>query len=641
MKLRKIIIKNFRCLVDISVPIRDTTVIIGENNSGKTALLEALRIVLRRSIIGKSTPFNEYDYYMSGDCDTPQKSGGILIELWFHEDHTDEWADSLTLDLNDVIQTDPLLDLDYIGLRLESKYDESTREMITKWDFLTFDGQPLGGKGAHPSNFQKFQTYIRSFYLSSLRDSEFEFSPRSKYWSGILKDLKITDEQKKILKEELEKLNKALLDSDPRLQQVIATLDKTQEVLELGSSQKTSIQAIPLKPWDLMSKSGVFIKTRGNEISFPLIHHGQGTQSLAVLFLFQAYIEVLLKPTFRQETEAILALEEPEAHLHPQAIRTLASNLNQIKSQKIISTHSPYFIQEIPFKDIVMFSRDGPASKVLYIKQSFTAMIPETTGIKSFCKGKGVKYIYHPGNLILTLNSKMNDREYGNLISLYKNNTNTCKEIDKLYNESQLYLRDDELADLDMYAKRIRGEILFARAWLLCEGQCEYMLLRFFAGLLGTPLDQAGIAVVDFQNNGSVGAFVGLARTFEIPWVMTCDNDSEKDKFITQIKERGVKDEEISELVKPLSGTGVDIEMFLVRNGFESEYLQIFEEKRIEMDNKDGGPEFEIKMISRLKSDKTGFTISLIEKLRKNNADASRVPMFFKELISYLIAKVA
>ena len=398
MKLRKVIIKNFRCLVDISVPIRDTTVIIGENNSGKTALLDALGIVLRRSIIGKGTPFNEYDYYMAEDCDTPQKSGGILIELWFHEDNTDEWSDSLTLDLNNVIQTDPILDLDYIGLRLESKYDESIKELISKWDFLTLDGQPLGGKGAHPSNFQKFQAYIRSFYLSSLRDSEFEFSPRSKYWSGILKDLKITDEQKDDLKEELEKLNKSLLESDPRLKQVIATLDKTQEILELGSSQRTSIQAIPLKPWDLMSKSGVFIKTRGNEISFPLNHHGQGTQSLAVLFLFQAYIEVLLKPTFKQETEAILALEEPEAHLHPQAIRTLASNLNQIKSQKIISTHSPYFIQEISFNDIIMFSRNGPASRVLYIKQTFTANIPETTSIVSFCRGKGAKYSYHPGS---------------------------------------------------------------------------------------------------------------------------------------------------------------------------------------------------------------------------------------------------
>jgi len=42
-------------------------------------------------------------------------------------------------------------------------------------------------------------------------------------------------------------------------------------------------------------------------------------QSLAVLFLFQAYLNVLLKPMFQPETEAILALEEPEAHLHPQS----------------------------------------------------------------------------------------------------------------------------------------------------------------------------------------------------------------------------------------------------------------------------------------------------------------------------------
>ena len=640
MKLRKIIIKNFRCLADVSVPIGDTTVIIGENNSGKTALLEALRIALRRSI-GKATPFNEYDYLMAGDCDTPQKSEGILIELWFHEDSPDEWPDSIALDLNDIIQTDPLMDLDYIGLRLISKYDESTKEILTKWEFLTLDGQPLGGKGANPINTHKFQTYIRSFYLSSLRDSEFEFSPRSKYWSGILKDLKITEEQKKALKAELEKINKSLLNSDPRLQQVISTLDKTQEILEFGSSQKTSIQALPLKPWDLMSKSEVFIKTRGNEISFPIAYHGQGTQSLAVLFLFQAYIEVLLKPTFKQETEALLALEEPEAHLHPQAIRMLASNLNQIKSQKIISTHSPYFIQEIPFKHIVMFRRDGSDSKVLYIRQTFTAEIPEKYNLISFCKGKAPKYSYHPGIQLLSLNGKMNEREYSDLQGIYKDHEGACKEIERFKNESQLYLRDDELADLDMYAKRIRGEVLFARAWLLCEGQCEYMLLRYFAGLLGTPLDQARVAVIDYQNNGSVGAFVGLARTFEIPWVMTCDNDGEKDKFITQIKERGLKDSEINELVKPLPGAGIDIEKFLVGYGFKSEYLQIIGERGIKLNHNDGDLEFENEISDILKSDKTGYTILLIEKLRKTNANASRVPVFFGDLIRYVIAKVA
>ncbi len=55
MKLHEIKIKNFRCLVDVSIPIENNTVLVGENNSGKTALLEALRIALPRSMHNRRT----------------------------------------------------------------------------------------------------------------------------------------------------------------------------------------------------------------------------------------------------------------------------------------------------------------------------------------------------------------------------------------------------------------------------------------------------------------------------------------------------------------------------------------------------------------------------------------------------------
>ncbi len=317
MKLREITVKNFRCLADVTVPVADTTVLVGENNSGKTALLEALRIVLPQRAAGRENPFDEYDYHMVKANDSPQSSGGIVIELWFREDAPDEWPNSLVQALTDIIQTDPVMDLDSIGLRLSSQYDALAKEMVTKWEFLALDGQPLGGKGADPRNLTRFLPYIRCFYLSSLRDSAHEFSPRSQFWGRILRDLKISDEQRKAFGDVLAELNDDLLKADPRLEQVRVILDKGQEIMELGAGQKTSIQALPLKPWDLMSKAEVVIKTRGGEIDFPLARHGQGVQSLAILFLFQAYIDVLLKPAFQPETEAILALEEPEAHLPP------------------------------------------------------------------------------------------------------------------------------------------------------------------------------------------------------------------------------------------------------------------------------------------------------------------------------------
>ena len=640
MKLREIIVKNFRCLVDVSIPISDNTVLVGENNSGKTALLDALKIALPRSTTGRGTPFNEYDYNMVKVVDSPQTSEGIVIELWFREDSPDEWPDSLVQALTDIIQTEPLKDLDSIGLRLWSKYDEVAKEIVTKWEFLAIDGQPLGGKGANPGNLPKFLSYIRVFYLSSLRDSENEFSPRSQFWGRILRDLKIDEKQRKTLSEELTKLNATLLKADSRLEQVRVSLENVQKIVGLGSGHNTSIQALPLKPWDLMSKSEVVMRGRGSEIDFPLRYHGQGMQGLAVLFLFQAFVEVLLKPTFQPETEAILALEEPEAHLHPQATRALAAKLGEVASQKIVSSHSPYFIQEIPFKQIRMFRRSGPSSEILYVKQVFKARVPETEDLSQFCNNNASKFDHHVGTSTLTVRGRIEKREYRQLLTIYPGQNDVHAKLKKLYNESQLYLSDSDLADLDTYAKRIRGEVLFARAWLLCEGPSEHMLIRYFAELLGESLDQAGITVIDFQNNGSPGVFVGLAQAFKIPWIMVCDNDNAGKDFIKQVKKRGLTSEEIEKLVRPLPEDGMDLEMFLIKNGFVNEYKQILDEQLKRLNKNEGEEGFEDEIATIIRSDKTGYTISLIEKLRAIQADESRVPNFFSSVIKDIIAKV-
>lgn len=642
MKLREIKIKNFRCLKDVNVPIEDTTILVGTNNSGKTALLDALKIALPRSVSGRSNPFEEYDYFMAQASDSPQTSDGIEIELWFREDQSNEWPDSLIQSLTEIIQTDPYQALDSIGLRLSSKYDKNSKEIVTRGEFLAFDGQPLGGKGANAVNLSRFLSYVRLFYLSALRDAEDEFSARStrsQFWRQIIRDLKISEQQRESLGEELAKLNQTLLQADPRLEQVRKTLENVQKLMLLESRQQTSIQALPLKPWELLSRSEVVMRGHGSEVDFPLSRHGQGMQSLAVLFLFQAYIDVLLKPTFQPETEAILALEEPEAHLHPQAARALARNLSELKSLKIVSSHSPYFIQEIPLAQIRMFRRNGCSSEVLYIKKSFTARIPKEQKLLEFCKNNTPKYFYHEGNSVLTVSGKMEQDEYRKLLTIYSNQREIHSELKKLYDESQSYLSEEDLSDLDMYIKRIRGEVLFSRAWLLCEGQCEYLLFRYFSELLEKPLDQAGVSIIDFQNNGSPGAFVALAKVFEIPWIMTCDNDAEGKKFIDQVKKRGVEAAAIQQLIYPLPEDGMDLEMFLTKNGFIEEYQEILADRNIRLAKRPEEAGFNEEVASELRKDKIAYSLALIEKLRAKGAIASRVPDFYVKIINNIVYK--
>ena len=47
MKVRSIQLHNFRSIKDLSVALDDYCLLVGENNTGKTALLSAVRDILR------------------------------------------------------------------------------------------------------------------------------------------------------------------------------------------------------------------------------------------------------------------------------------------------------------------------------------------------------------------------------------------------------------------------------------------------------------------------------------------------------------------------------------------------------------------------------------------------------------------
>src|SRR5688572_13660898 len=50
MQLTRLAIRNFRNLRDVDIPLQPGTVIVGENRSGKSNLLHAVRLVLDASV---------------------------------------------------------------------------------------------------------------------------------------------------------------------------------------------------------------------------------------------------------------------------------------------------------------------------------------------------------------------------------------------------------------------------------------------------------------------------------------------------------------------------------------------------------------------------------------------------------------
>jgi len=81
------------------------------------------------------------------------------------------------------------------------------------------------------------------------------------------------------------------------------------------------------------------------------------------------------------------------------------------------------------------------------------------------------------------------------------------------------------------HIRRSRGELLFARCWLLVEGQTEVWIYEAAAQTCNIDLHQAGILFVEFQQSGGVEMLVKVANSLGIEWYCVGDNDHESSKI--------------------------------------------------------------------------------------------------------------
>lgn len=163
-------------------------------------------------------------------------------------------------------------------------------------------------------------------------------------WGKFLKQVKFKNDDLKSLQDSIETLNEDIIGKDESLSKLVESMNDIDKILDFNNgSDSVSVNALPMKSWNLLSKAQVFLTNKEN-ISFPLEKYGQGTQSMSIILLYEAYINILLKKVYTKFSQAILTLKEPEAHLHPQAIRAFENQLGKMEVQKIITSHSPYFV---------------------------------------------------------------------------------------------------------------------------------------------------------------------------------------------------------------------------------------------------------------------------------------------------------
>lgn len=311
--------------------------LIGENDSGKTAVIDALKLVLLTQSNEYIRPVDE-DFYKptNGDICSEFKIDCTITE--FNQNEAKNFIEYLTFKkIGDKVEY--MLELHYRAWKEGYKIFQELR--VGDVD----DGISIGGKA---------RELLKAVYLKPLRDAEREMSSgRSSRISQILLNHPVfKDKKEHVVLDIFQDANKRIEDyftEDVEGKHILKTIRGNLE----SFNDKGQASNAELKTSDIQLKAIL----ESLSLNAPEINPGLGELNL----LFIAAELLLLK----DDTDGGLKLaliEELEAHLHPQAQLRLISYLQneyiENDVQIIISTHSPILASKINLKNLILI-KDG------------------------------------------------------------------------------------------------------------------------------------------------------------------------------------------------------------------------------------------------------------------------------------------
>lgn len=328
-------IKSFRSLrFDLS----KTSVLIGQNDHGKSSILKAFQIVLNQ-------------------LDEEAIARGAL-----HPDMAERLL--------------PIFPVKAKARRITINYDvngSNKQLLVTVRKDLTFtvmEEVKQGGKTtpAAIDVLKKLRQYNKFTLIPALRDaSSKEFAD---LFSDLLREHGLakmipqgrggTPKEYRTLKGIRDKIAQSIkpyIDAEllPKLEQHFGF--ETQHKLAL----KFDMDVERIGQWILDNLRLGFQLTSDENVTLALSEAGSGVQSSVLLALHRLKQKAKENPGIQY----ILALEEPEAFLHPQKQKELYQDIRSIRLDNLkllVTTHSPYIVSETPFTELGLVKRDGEHS---------------------------------------------------------------------------------------------------------------------------------------------------------------------------------------------------------------------------------------------------------------------------------------
>lgn len=325
MRVQRLEWSNYRRMPDGGIDVRGNLVLVGPNDTGKSSLLRALHLCLGMSHSQLIPGISERDF-------TDPNSALTLRVTLDGVEHTDRAA------FPDEIVVGPP---DVLVIELEATLDPADPEQKDVWRRF-----PRSGHRRSLSRVQLDQ--IGFEYVPAVRSLLRELGgARTGAVQTLLSGLDLTADQAAL--SEAADAVRAAIDGSSALGQFKEELaDSLSEALP-ASIAKDDVRVVPESEVLDDPLAGVTVTMADGNHDVPLAEQSDGIRALSVLTLLG----------MSHKTARIVAVDEPETHLHPAAQRSVATSLLDGTGQRILATHSPAVAEQSDPLDVVVVRADG------------------------------------------------------------------------------------------------------------------------------------------------------------------------------------------------------------------------------------------------------------------------------------------